>query len=58
MDNKTKQALVTRFLNDTSIVYGLTYEQLAILSAEVGEMEIILDAISIKNWWKGGTQEH
>jgi len=56
MDNEAKQELVKRFWNDTSITYRLTYKELNILLEEVGEMETIVDAISIKNWWLGGTE--
>ena len=54
MEYKEKQELVKRFWNDTSITYSLTYEQLDVLLEEVGEMETVVDAIRIKNWWVGG----
>jgi hypothetical protein len=54
MDNEAKQELVKRFWNDTSITYSLTYEQLDVLLEEVGEMETVVDAIRLMNWWLGG----
>ena len=54
MNSKAKQELVERFWNDTSVTYSLTYEELDVLLEEVGEMETVVDAIKIKNWWLGG----
>ena len=49
MTNKERQALVERYWNDSSITYGLTYDELNVLLEEIGEMETIIDAINAKN---------
>ena len=49
MTSKERQVLAERYLNDSSITYELTHEELNVLLEEFGELEPIIDAINAKN---------